>query len=56
MNNIAPISIYQLSFFSNNFYLYILLLFLLHIASILGAAVNEDLVPLWLDPFCHFAF
>ena len=19
-------------------------------------AVNEDLVPLWLDPFCHFAF
>ena len=23
---------------------------------ILGAAVNGDLVPLWLDPFCHFAF
>ena len=28
----------------------------IQIAFILGAAVNEDLVPLWLDPFCHFAF
>ena len=56
INNIASISIYQLSFFSNNFYLYILVLSLLHIAFILGAAVNEDLVPLWLHPFCHFAF